>query len=62
METILKEMNLTTFMLHNCYTCKDAHACDTEAKCKACWEEKRMELEKTQLAPTTKQLLTYYAL
>lgn len=63
MNTKLKEMDLTTFMLHYCYTCKDAHQCDTERKCLECFEAKRAEVDKKQEAdPTTKQLFTYYAL
>jgi len=49
--------------LQYCYTCLDAHKCDTVAKCTACWEEKGIAVkEEAKKEPTTEELLMLYAL
>lgn len=57
---------MTDFKTRNylqfCYTCLDAHKCDTEAKCMACWEEKGLAAMEEEKEPTTEELLMLYAL
>ncbi|QWU13944.1 hypothetical protein SAMN04487895_101204 [Paenibacillus sophorae] len=33
---------VTKNLLQLCYTCDDAHQCQTEEQCKACWAENGM--------------------
>ncbi|OUS77975.1 hypothetical protein B1748_04175 [Paenibacillus sp. MY03] len=53
---------LTQFMLHHCYTCPDANECDTEARCRACMEEKREKREEEEGRQLTRNQLKEYAL
>ncbi|MFF2888301.1 hypothetical protein [Paenibacillus sp. NPDC057967] len=62
MATNIKLNVVTENMIKYCYTCPEAHKCDTEEKCIACWEEKgiitKEDLEETV---TTEKLLKQYA-
>ncbi|GKU78855.1 hypothetical protein [Paenibacillus sp. L3-i20] len=62
MTELIKIDVITKNMIQYCYTCPDAHKCDTEEKCKTCWEAKGL-LKKEDLKEqlTTEQLLTLYA-
>lgn len=53
---------LTRFMLHHCYTCPEASECDTEARCRACMEEKRERAEGEAGGQLTREQLKEYAL
>ncbi|WP_172251008.1 hypothetical protein [Saccharibacillus deserti] len=53
---------LTRNYLTLCYNCQDAHLCETEEQCLACWAEQGMLNEEEQdTAETGKLLKMYYA-
>ncbi|OZB91219.1 hypothetical protein [Paenibacillus sp. XY044] len=54
--------DLTTFMIHYCYTCPEAYECTTEEKCLACWKAKQADIEEKLETKTTEKLLREYAL
>ncbi|MBH5317578.1 hypothetical protein I6N90_07155 [Paenibacillus sp. GSMTC-2017] len=62
MKELIRPDVITKNMIQYCYTCPEAHKCDTEEKCITCWEEKGL-LKKEDLEEqlTTAQLLTLYA-
>jgi|GEM_PF-5722889 len=35
------QLDMTRNYLQLCYDCTDAHRCDTEARCMACWVERQ---------------------
>jgi len=45
-----------------CYTCLDAYKCDTEKKCRACWEENGIAVDEEPKELTTEELLRLYAM
>ncbi|WP_339314606.1 hypothetical protein [Paenibacillus sp. FSL R10-2734] len=45
---------MTRNLLQLCYNCDDAHLCETEEQCRACWADNGMLDEQTD---ETKQLL-----
>ena len=45
---------VTRNLLQLCYNCDDAHLCETEEKCRACWADSGMLPEQND---ETKQLL-----
>ncbi|MFD0587382.1 hypothetical protein ACFQZE_05175 [Paenibacillus sp. GCM10027627] len=54
---------VTEKMIKYCYTCPEAHKCDTEEKCIACWKEKGLlNEEELKELETTEGLLKLYAL
>lgn len=54
---------ITHNMIQYCYTCPQAHECDTEEKCIACWIEKGLiKKEDLQETLTTEKLLKLYNL
>jgi hypothetical protein len=58
----METQNLFTVnYLKFCYTCQDAHQCDTEGKCVACWEEKGLLNKEAKVELTTEELLRQYA-
>ncbi|MNZ65654.1 hypothetical protein D3C78_838520 [compost metagenome] len=61
----MKDNTVTDFTrnyLQFCYTCLDAHQCDTEGKCVACWDDKAQAAADEEQAITTEDLLRLYAL
>lgn len=51
---------MTVNLLRLCYNCEDAHLCETEEKCRACWTEQGllpMENEDDEGLRETKELL-----
>ncbi|MFC4102271.1 hypothetical protein [Paenibacillus xanthanilyticus] len=57
-----KETRTTRNLLQFCYTCHEAHECDTERKCIACWEALGIEDEAVEAEQTTEELLVLYAM
>lgn len=39
-------------LLQFCYTCEDAHLCDSEEKCQACWSEQGMLADQEEMNET----------
>ncbi|MBB3125621.1 hypothetical protein FHS19_000275 [Paenibacillus rhizosphaerae] len=62
MTEINRLRDLTTFMIHCCYTCPKAYECTTEEQCLACWKAKQTGVEEKPDAETTEELLKEYAL
>lgn len=56
-----RESEITKNMIKYCYTCEDAHKCDTEEKCIACWEAKGIMKKEQKDELTTEELLREYA-
>jgi hypothetical protein len=56
------ENELTKLYLQLCYTCLDAHNCETEEKCMKCWVEKETAYAEETMHDTTEELLRQYAL
>ncbi|QDH23320.1 hypothetical protein [Saccharibacillus brassicae] len=53
---------MTRNYLTLCYNCQDAHLCDTEEQCLACWTEQGLLNEQeTEPAETHALLNLYYA-
>ncbi len=53
---------LTRNYLNLCYNCQDAHLCESEEQCLACWAEQGvLDEEETEAAETGKLLNMYYA-
>ncbi|MDO3412258.1 hypothetical protein QWJ34_21015 [Saccharibacillus sp. CPCC 101409] len=52
---------LTRNYLTLCYNCQDAHLCETEEKCLACWSEQGLMDEETEASETNELLNMYYA-
>ncbi|AJS58413.1 hypothetical protein [Paenibacillus sp. IHBB 10380] len=58
MTTFDNNVDLTSKkLLQFCYTCEDAHACDSEEKCKSCWEEHGMLTEQEANVTETQKFL-----
>ncbi|MCR2804064.1 hypothetical protein [Paenibacillus soyae] len=66
MTTETVNQKTTKNLLQFCYTCAEAHTCDTEKKCIACWEANGLlnhqEEDKEGRELTTEELLVLYAL
>ncbi|WP_256758505.1 hypothetical protein [Cohnella sp. WQ 127256] len=53
---------ITNNYLQFCYTCQEAHQCENEKKCLACWEEKGIAAkEEYAQTTTTEDFLRLYA-
>ncbi|MFB9324856.1 hypothetical protein ACFFSY_02730 [Paenibacillus aurantiacus] len=52
----------TRNLLQFCYTCQEAHECDTERRCIACWQANGTWVEPANAERTTEELLVFYAL
>ncbi|WEK53123.1 MAG: hypothetical protein P0Y55_11005 [Candidatus Cohnella colombiensis] len=53
---------LTNNYLKFCYTCDEAHQCQNERDCIACWQEKGLLLQAEVEQETTEAFLREYAL
>ncbi|NGZ74617.1 hypothetical protein [Saccharibacillus alkalitolerans] len=51
---------LTRNYLTLCYNCQDAHLCDTEEQCLACWADQGLLNEEEAEAVETGRLLNMY--
>ena len=54
------QLDITRNFMQLCYDCTDAHRCDTEAQCMACWLE-QPAAEAADEADETEKLLALYA-
>ncbi len=52
---------LTRNYLNLCYNCQDAHLCESEEQCLACWAEQGVLEEETEASETGQLLNLYYA-